>query len=90
MTGKWNYKTHEYDDYNPKFKIIMRAKLEDRINCSSCGTRTEFGKCYTSREIHNSVGLGYPVCQKCYDLELEREQNDIKKKGKKCQKKKTN
>jgi len=32
-----------------------------------------YGDGYTSKTIHNSVGFGYPVCEKCYNKELEEE-----------------
>lgn len=31
------------------------------------------GSAYTSLEVHNQFGLGYPVCEECYQKEWERE-----------------
>ena len=73
IAGKWNYKTRKYDKYNPKWDLMLVTGLGASVNCSACGKKTIFGMCYTSKEIHNDIGLGYPVCDKCYDIEIMRE-----------------
>jgi hypothetical protein len=73
MPGKWNYETHSYDPYNPNFKLILMAELDDIVNCSQCGAELKYGDCYTSKEIHTEIGLGYPVCEDCYNKEIQRD-----------------
>ncbi len=73
--ARWNYKTHEYDPYepNPDWKIVLYTiDMDLAINCTNCGTDTTFGACYTSRELHSHIGLGYPVCDPCYAAEIKR------------------
>jgi NAD-dependent SIR2 family protein deacetylase len=72
--GKWNYKTHEYDEYNPKWNLIlMRHEMGELVNCAQCGKEIKFGDSYTSKEVHTHVGFGYPVCDKCYEGEVARD-----------------
>lgn len=73
MAGKWNYKTHSYDPYNPSHKLTLMAELTDQVHCSACGKELPFGDCFTSKEIHTEMGLGYPVCEDCYNEEIARE-----------------
>lgn len=75
--GKWNYETHEYDPYfpDPKWVIVLYSPdMELPINCTSCGKRMTYGQGYTSQEIHNSFGMGYPVCDTCYEVECKTRQ----------------
>lgn len=76
--AKWNFKTHEYEPYtpNPQWKIKLYSNdMNEAINCTSCGKDMLYGDTFTSRQLHNHIGLGYPVCRDCYDHEwkLERE-----------------
>ena len=64
---KWNYKTHEYDPYEFMGKIVA---------CARCGGQMMYGNGYTSLEIHNSMGIGYAVCERCYDEEWKRRRSD--------------
>jgi len=73
---QWDYKTHEYKDYklpNPGNYVLYTEDMTLPINCASCGKHMVFGDGYTSRELHNHVGFGYPVCEDCYEAERERE-----------------
>ena len=45
---------------------------EKIVNCPQCGKELPYGETYTSKEIHNWVGLGYGVCEECYEKECER------------------
>ena len=42
------------------------------MNCPHCGKELPYGETYTSKEIHNWVGLGYGVCEECYEEEWKR------------------
>lgn len=71
---KWNYKTHNYDPYEVPIDWNCKTYSEDMneiINCASCGRKIRYGNCYTSKEIHTSVGFGYGVCSKCYEKEWQ-------------------
>lgn len=73
---KWNYETKEYDNYKVPSDWITPLWVDDMdtiINCVQCGKKVKYGECYTSKEIHNSFGLGYCVCENCHDLEVKRE-----------------
>lgn len=72
---KWNYETREYDPYtpNPEWVIVLYSQdMERKINCADCGKEMTYGEGYTSRELHNHFGLGYPVCEESYNKEIER------------------
>lgn len=72
---KWNFETHEYEPYIPPDGIIVLYShdMDLPINCTSCGKPMVFGEGYTSRQLHTSMGLGYPVCQDCYNNEWAEE-----------------
>lgn len=75
MIGKWNYETKEYDPYtpDPEWNVVLYTpEMDLAVNCASCGNPMEYGQSFTSLEIHNGMGLGYPVCENCYDKEHER------------------
>lgn len=74
---KWNYKMHKYDGYKLPKDCKLIANLQDIVSCANCGTKHEYGTMYTSHKIHNCMGFGFPVCQKCYEEELKEVQNDF-------------
>lgn len=56
------------------WKVVLTTEDMDlNINCTNCGKETTFGACYTSKALHNSFGLGYPVCEDCYNKEWQAE-----------------
>ena len=74
---KWNFKTHKYKTYNLPIGSVLIADIKDVVSCANCGTKHEYGTMYTSNQIHNDMGFGYAVCQRCYDEEWrERRQYD--------------
>lgn len=76
---KWNYKGQVYEEHEvpEKWKIIVYTdNMNEIINCASCGSLLRYGDCYTSLELHNGHGFGYPVCEKCYRKEWERRKNN--------------
>lgn len=73
---KWNYETRSYDDYLlPEGSILFTENMDELVACAQCGKTITFGKCYTSKEIHTSIGLGFPVCGDCYEEEIDREES---------------
>lgn len=79
---KWNPYTRDYEPYAvpEDWYTPLVADLYEVVNCAHCGKELTYGACYTSRQIHNQYGLGYPVCEKCYSQEwneeLEADKND--------------
>ena len=73
---KWNFKTLEYEEYtvpaNWKVKLFSKDKNE-KINCAACGKSMVYGDGYTSRTIYSICGIGYVVCEDCYDKERKEE-----------------
>jgi hypothetical protein len=73
--AKWNTETLEYEPYELPENCPLTlppSELETEINCASCHKKAIFGKCYTSKEIHGQHGFGFPVCEDCYNKELEK------------------
>lgn len=73
---KWNYETHEYDPYEvpaDKTIVIYTQDMDMPIDCANCFKGMTFGQGYTSRTLHTHVGLGYPVCEDCYEEEINEE-----------------
>lgn len=72
---KWNYETHKYDpiEVPDEWNIqLYTDDMEEIVNCPHCGKELPYGETYTSKEIHNWVGLGYGVCEECYEEEWKR------------------
>ena len=73
MAGKWNYKTKQYDDYKLPIGSCLNVQNDnDIVACASCGKHIIYANSYSSFEIHNQFGLGYPVCTECHQEEAER------------------
>lgn len=75
IVGKWNYEKQDYEPYVLPEEWRTPLYCEDMgalIDCAQCGREIEFGDAYTSLEIHNGLGFGYPVCEDCYREEWER------------------
>lgn len=72
---KWNFKTHEYEPFESPAKVLSlySEDMLAEVDCANCGKRMTYGEGYTSRTIHNHVGLGYPVCEDCYEIERKEE-----------------
>lgn len=76
---KWDYEAH---DYRPHYVpeewnvAVYSDDLNEIIQCAHCGKELTYGDSYTSLEIHNEFGLGYAVCEDCYEKELERKFSD--------------
>ena len=75
MLQKWNFKTHEYEPFESPAKVLSlySEDMVAEVDCANCGKRISYGDSYTSRTIHNRIGLGYPVCEDCYEQERKDE-----------------
>lgn len=73
--NKWNYAKHEYeemilpDDWTCK---TYSGNMLEMINCPHCGKKIKFEDAFVSLEFHTESGLGYGVCDDCYEQEWER------------------
>lgn len=73
---KWNFKKHVYEPYSvpEEWNTPLHTNdLNQIVNCAQCGKEIKFGDTYTSRQIHNAAGFGYPVCGECYEKERNEE-----------------
>lgn len=71
LLQKWNNDKRVYEDFEtPTNNIqLFSEDMDLKVDCTNCGKEMVYGECYTSRTIHNAIGLGYPVCNECYQLE---------------------
>ncbi len=70
--NKWNYKKHTYESLEVPDDRDVRLSVDDLkevINCANCGKEVVTGNTYSSLTIHNRIGLGYCVCEECYEKE---------------------
>lgn len=73
--NRWNWKTREYEPYevpDGRRVAVYVPSMATVVDCASCGTSKPYGEMYTSREIHTPMGIGYSVCEECYEAECER------------------
>lgn len=72
---RWNWKKREYEDYevpDNRFVATFAFDMDTGVDCASCGKCVPYGLTYTSMEIHTEIGMGYCVCQECYEGECKR------------------
>ena len=50
---------------------LICDEMNEKVNCTSCWNILEFWKTYTSLQIHHDYWFWYPVCAKCYNIELQ-------------------
>ena len=76
---KWNYDKHVYEEHEVTdgwdCKWIINSK--EVCNCCKCGKEVTLATSFSSLEVHNKVGFGYLVCEKCYQEEIERKYNEF-------------
>ena len=72
---KWNFKAREYEPQELPDGATASAlcQMDEEITCAECGKKMLYGDGYTSRKIHTVSGMGYVVCERCYDKEREEE-----------------
>lgn len=71
---KWHCKTRRYYEYLLPAGSVLLVGLDEKVSCAECGVQFTFGDMYASRFIHNQAGMGYAVCEACYNRELEEEE----------------
>lgn len=73
---KWNHEKHDYEPFevDEDWKLVLFTNdMNEITTCPHCGKNILYGESYTSKEIHTEMGMGYPVCGKCYEKEWRRE-----------------
>ena len=76
IKGKWNYQTHQYEPHPVPEDVVIVLLSNDMdlpINCANCFKPMTFGEGYTSKTIQNNTGFGFPVCNDCYQKEVQDE-----------------
>lgn len=72
---KLNFKTKEYESYEPPDGAISLALYstgyDETITCAECGKKILYKDVYISRKIYTASGRWYPVCKQCHDKEWE-------------------
>ena len=78
--NKWDFKKHKYErtqiDDNCS---LYETDMEKIVKCPNCNKDVKFGDCYTSKQYHNNIGLGYAVCEDCYNNEWKLYKENKKK-----------
>lgn len=78
---RFNRQKHKYEEYGVpvNWNVKCYADLEDIVNCAQCGKELKFEDCYTSLEVHTDIGIGFAVCEDCYEAEWQRRKKEDKK-----------
>lgn len=82
LLNKWNRQKHKYEDYGVPDNWNVKCccnDLEEIVNCAQCGMELKYGDCYTSLEVHTDMGMGFGVCEDCYEAEWQRRKKEDKK-----------
>ena len=72
---RWDNERHEYLPFavpDDRRVTVRASDMDAVVDCASCGTTMTFGESMTSLEIHTVFGIGYAVCEGCYEHELRR------------------
>lgn len=72
---KYNAEKKEYEEYKVSDNwnvTTFSYDMKEIVNCAQCGRELPYGKCYTSLEVHTELGMGYAVCDGCYEAERSR------------------
>lgn len=73
---KWNFKARDYEPYEVPDEWNVKTfsmDMDEIVNCPNCGRTLTFGETYTSRKIHTAHGMGFGVCETCYEKEWQEE-----------------
>lgn len=82
LVQKWDFEKHEYEPHvvDDKLHVVLITEdMNEIVNCINCEKAMTFGESYTSKQYHTSVGLGYPVCENCYDVERKLDEKERKR-----------
>lgn len=66
MTKVLRWDGQQYVDYDLPSGSVTIADDEEVITCCRCGHQIKFKDSFVSRQVHNSIGIGYAECEDCY------------------------
>ena len=68
---RWNYFSKKYDQIEipNDWKVSLDCEEGKEYSCAGCGKEINRNTCFTSAEIHDSLGFGYAICEDCAKLE---------------------
>lgn len=69
-----NRSTSEWEECEvpEKWKITtFQDDMWKRVNCAGCGEKIRFKDSFTSKMLRDENNLGYAICGKCRDWEME-------------------
>lgn len=73
----WIEELRQYIPYQlPDGSSLYEKNFNKMVSCCKCGKKIKFGDCYTSREVHNSIGMGYAECGDYYFKGLDNEKTE--------------
>lgn len=74
---RWNFVKHKYEPHTPNHELVIYTEDMDlEIKCTNCEKDMVFGDAYTSKQYHNRIGIGYPVCEQCYEVEVMQDRKE--------------
>ena len=77
---RWDCEKRTYTPIELPDRCAMYCvEMDTVISCAQCGKELEYGQSYTSMEIHTDLGMGYGVCEDCYEGELRRRKEAARK-----------
>lgn len=72
---KWDFEKHEYETVANKYDARLAFSEfdpEEIISCANCGKEITAGESMVSKQWHNGMGFGYPVCGECHTIEWDK------------------
>ncbi len=66
----WDFNEREYSDVQiPDGCKTFAIDMDEEVICPDCLETLKYGDGYISLRWHDSAGIGYTVCEKCYEME---------------------
>jgi len=72
---KWDFEKHIYESVENKYgaKLVTYPFDPDEIiRCTNCGKEITAEESMVSKQWHNEIGFGFPVCVECYQTEWKK------------------
>lgn len=67
---RWDFFKKKYTPTRiPDSCLTYSDNMDTIVTCPNCYRKIKFGDGYTSRCWHTSGGMGYSVCEDCYEEE---------------------
>jgi len=75
IISKWDFEKHEYEQVENPYASTITFDADDdqeEIQCANCGKRILRGESMVSKQWHDNIGFGYPVCEECHIAEWDK------------------